>query len=131
MPVPGERIAAESLPSLRVEPCGYPHGFAAAGGEPAGAAWAGGPGYLYADGEAILLASAADAALLLRQGGGRGLEARIPVLAVGSNAYPRQLLDKFREDPVGDDRVLTVQCRVTDVGVSYVGALSGASSSAL
>ncbi|HJN91667.1 MAG TPA: hypothetical protein QGF05_02935, partial [Dehalococcoidia bacterium] len=52
------------------------------------------------------------------------LSQRIPLLAVGSNAYPRQLLDKFEAEPVDDDSVVVLGCTLRDVGIAYCASLS-------
>ena len=59
----------------------------------------------------------------LERVGGTPLDERIPVLAVGSNGYPRQLLDKF-EDPGEDERiqgdsVVVMGCSVRGLRIAY------------
>lgn len=56
--------------------------------------------------------------------GGSPLDERIPVLAVGSNGYPRQLLDKFEQDPVNDDSVVVLGCSVRGLRIGYCAGLS-------
>ena len=119
MPAADGSIDAALLPSLRDRPCLYPDGAGCAG-----QAWAGRSAYVYAGGQATPLGPQDDPAALLVRLGGAGPADRIRVLAVGSNAYPRQLLDKFREHAVRDDSVLTVSCTAPGVAVAYVAALS-------
>ncbi len=52
------------------------------------------------------------------------LTLRIPVLAVGSNAYPRQLFDKFEQHPVDDDSVVVLGCTLRGAGIAYCASLS-------
>ena len=119
MPAADGSIDAAFLPSLRDRPCLYPDGAGSAG-----QAWACRSAYVYAGGQATPLGPQDDPAALLARLGGAGPADRIRVLAAGSNAYPRQLLDKFREHAVRDDSVLTVPCTAPGAAVSYVAALS-------
>ena len=56
--------------------------------------------------------------------GSAPLSERIAILAVGSNGYPRQLLDKFREDRVSDDGLVVVECVVPGAAVAYAASVS-------
>ncbi len=108
-------LDARALPSLRECPCAYPDA------RPADAR----PPYIYAAGRVHILGEGERPDDLLQALGGAPVAARIPVLAVGSNAYPRQLLDKFADTGLADDSVPTLRCRVARVGIAYAGALSG------
>lgn len=112
-PGPDFPLDAGQLPSLQDEPCRYPDARPLSEQRP----------YLYAAGRVRPLGEregpAAALAVL-----GEGTEQRIPVLAVGSNASPRQLLDKFREQPVSDDSLPTLACRVRNVAIGYAAILS-------
>ena len=50
---------------------------------------------------------------------------RVPVIALGSNAYPRQLWDKFLRAPVEDDTIPTIACTLRDARTAYCASLSG------
>ena len=52
------------------------------------------------------------------------MEARVPVLAVGSNAYPRQLVDKFALRRPRDATVVVEPCRLADAAVVFCPRLS-------
>ena len=121
-----------AYPSLRDRPCEYPDA------RPARERWP----FLYHRSMAYPLAPDAnlpvtlpDLALRTERGvetlaawlqvaGATPLEERIPVLAVGSNVYPRQLADKFLLHPVADDSVITLPCRIRGLRVVYAAALS-------
>ena len=60
----------------------------------------------------------------LQAAGATPLDRRIPVLAAGSNVYPRQLADKFLLHPVVDDSVIALPCRMHGLRVVYAAALS-------
>ena len=60
----------------------------------------------------------------LQSAGATSLDQRIPVLAAGSNVYPRQLADKFLLHPVLDDSVIALPCRIRGLRVVYAAALS-------
>ena len=115
MPPPRTVLDARALPSLRERPCAYPDA------RPADAR----PPHVYAAGSVHVLGEGERPDDLLRTLGGAPVAARIPVLAVGSNAYPRQLLDKFADAGLADESVPTLRCRVARVGIAYAGALSG------
>ncbi len=114
--MPGSRVVLDAglLPSLRERPCAYPDARPPDRRAP----------YVYAGGRAHILGDGESPHALLRSLGGAPLAARIPVLAVGSNAYPRQLLDKFATAPPADDSVPTLRCRVPQAAIAYAGALS-------
>lgn len=52
------------------------------------------------------------------------MEARVPVLAVGSNTYPRQLVDKFALRRPRDATVVVESCRLADAAVVFCPWLS-------
>ena len=52
------------------------------------------------------------------------MEARVPVLAVGSNAYPRQIADKFGMRRPRDATVVVEPCRLPDAAVAFCPWLS-------
>ena len=108
-------LDARALPSLRERPCAYPDA------RPADAR----PPYVYAAGSVHVLGEGERPNDVLRALGGAPLAARIPVLAVGSNAYPRQLLDKFSHVGLADDSVPTLRCRVPQAAIANAGAISG------
>lgn len=60
----------------------------------------------------------------LRRAGSPPIAARLPVLAVGSNAYPRQLADKFQVHPVLDDAVPVLPCTLTGFRLVFCAHLS-------
>ena len=107
-------LDARALASLRERPCAYPDARPADARLP----------YVYAAGWAHLLGEGERPDDLLRALGGAPVAARIPVLAVGSNAYPRQLFDKFADTGLADDSVPTLRCRVAQAAIAYAGALS-------
>ena len=55
----------------------------------------------------------------LRETGAAGLRQRIALLAVGSNAYPRQLHDKLAGSAADADGLIVVRARVSGCGVAY------------
>ena len=55
----------------------------------------------------------------LRRTGAAGLRQRIALLAVGSNAYPRQLHDKLAGSAADADGLVVVRARVAGCGVAY------------
>ena len=55
--------------------------------------------------------------------GGRFAE-RTALLAVGSNAYPRQLFDKFADQPCAEHGIITVPVRLAGCGVAFCPLLS-------
>ncbi len=121
--------AAADWPSLGDEPCRYPDGRAPADRVPYG--FSRGQVYpLVRGGGAapwvLREAGATSLADWLRAVGGAALEERVAVLAVGSNVYPRQLLDKFRRSRVEDDSVITLGCRVNGAALAYAAQLSRA-----
>lgn len=111
---PGFPIDARALPSLRDEPCRYPDARPLGERTP----------FLYAGGRVRPLRDGEEPAALLWEMGAAGVSERIAVVAVGSNAYPRQLLDKFSARPVSDDSVPTLRCRVKNLAIGYAAALS-------
>lgn len=138
---PAPQNVLDTLPSLRDEPCRYPDARAPEERQ----------AYVYRDGllyaldvaeearegqqsgkrlrspaETPVLTAAGPLALSawLEESGSAPLERRIATLAVGSNAYPRQLADKFREHPVEDDSVVVMACRVRDLEVVFCASLS-------
>ena len=60
----------------------------------------------------------------LHRVGSPPIAARLPILAVGSNAYPRQLVDKFQAHPVPDDAVPVLPCTLTDLRLVFCAHLS-------
>ncbi len=60
----------------------------------------------------------------LRSHGLVPIEKRLPVLACGSNAYPRQLADKFLRFPVADDSILTLPSRIHGIRIVYAASFS-------
>ncbi len=114
MPPPRTVLDARALPSLRERPCAYPDA------RPLDAR----PPGVYAAGRVHVLGEEERPDDLLRALGAAPLAARAPVLAVGSNAYPRQLLDKFSPRGLADDSVPTLRCRVARAAIAYAGALS-------
>ena len=109
-----EVLDAAEMPSLEDAPWAYPDGRLARDRGPS----------VYGGGQVYPLGEDEDPASLLRSLGGAGLAERVPVVALGSNAYPRQLLDKFEADPVADDRVPTLRAVVPDLAISYAAMLS-------
>lgn len=125
-------IEASVYPSLREQACLYPDGRPAAERRP----------YLYRAGKVYGLqahseqAPTLDAvAVELDRGNvplGEALDgfeaaplaARVPVLAVGSNGYPRQLLDKFSPAVPEDDSVVVLGCTLRDASIGYCASLS-------
>ena len=55
---------------------------------------------------------------------GGGFAERTALLAVGSNAYPRQLFDKFTDQPCADDGIITVPVQLAGCGVAFCPLLS-------
>ena len=55
---------------------------------------------------------------------GGGFAERTALLAVGSNAYPRQLFDKFAGQPCAEHRIITVPVRLAGCGVAFCPLLS-------
>lgn len=118
------------LPSLRDEPCRYPDARPPNGWLP----------FLYHHGFALPLDPSGATSveevrvglgdetvplgLWLQQQESPSLEQRIPVLAIGSNAYPRQLDDKFHEWPVADDRVPVLACTVRHARIVFCARLA-------
>jgi hypothetical protein len=125
-------IEASAYPSLREHACLYPDGRPAAERRP----------YLYRAGKVYGLqphseqAPTLDAVAVELDTGNvplgealDGFEAaplarRVPVLAVGSNGYPRQLLDKFSVAALGDDSVVVLGCTLRDASIGYCASLS-------
>jgi len=123
---------ARDLVSLSDEPCRYPDPRSAAERRP----------YLYVRGllyevqprrEAVATLDQVPVDLedrvvplkeALERMDGAPLDERIPVLAVGSNGYPRQLLDKFAQDPVNDDSVVVFGCSVRGLRIVYCAGFS-------
>ncbi len=64
----------------------------------------------------------------LERVGGAPLDQRIPVLAVGSNGYPRQLLDKFeglgKGERIQDDSVIVMGCSARGLRIAYCAGYS-------
>ena len=114
--MPGSRVVLDAglLPSLRERPCAYPDARPPDQRAP----------YVYAAGRVHVLGEGERPDGPLRSLSGAPISARIPVLAVGSNAYPRQLLDKFAAARLADDSVPTLRCRAPHVAIAYAGALS-------
>lgn len=110
-----ERADARAMPSLVDRPCEYPDARAPGSRGP----------YVYAGGWALRLGAEESPEAVLRALGAAPLSERVPVLAVGSNAYPRQLLDKFGERPPGEDAVPTLRAAVPGLAICYAAALSG------
>ncbi len=100
------------FPSLTVQPWLYPDG---RGLEQR-------TDFAYRSGRVFPFRSPPDVAGLeawFRESGGVGLEGRVALLAVGSNAYPRQLYDKMRGSPADAEGLITVRARVAGVDVAY------------
>ena len=55
---------------------------------------------------------------------GGGFAERTALLAVGSNAYPRQLFDKFAGQPCAEHRIITVPVQLAGCGVAFCPLLS-------
>lgn len=55
---------------------------------------------------------------------GGGFAERTALLAVGSNAYPRQLFDKFADQPCAADGIITVPVQLAGCGVAFCPLLS-------
>ena len=53
------------------------------------------------------------------------LAQRVPVIALGSNAYPRQLRDKLLHAPVEDDTIPILAGTLRDARTAYCAGLSG------
>ena len=104
-------------PSLLDEPCRYPDArtprsrtaFAYAGEQ----VW---------ELQGPLDSAALDAWLIERSGA--GFSERTALLAVGSNAYPRQLFDKFTGRAGVDQGIVTLPVRLRDLGVAFCPILS-------
>ena len=123
-------LSDDRYPSLRAHPCRYPdardphdrrpflfhHGHLF----PLTPADAPEPGAVLveADGDRLSLDR------WLQQAGSPPIAARIPVLAVGSNAYPRQLADKFHDHPLPDDAVPVLACTLTDLRLVFCAHLA-------
>ena len=76
----------------------------------------------YRSGTVYRLRSPLDAAAIdawLRETGAAGLGQRIALLAVGSNAYPRQLHDKLTGSLDDAEGLVVVRARVSGCGVAY------------
>lgn len=102
-----------ALPSLADRPERYPDARPAAERRP----------FLYAAGEAWTLdedeSGAAIAGWLRGRRARIGLSDRVAVLAVGSNAYPRQLADKFEDADADDQGIAVVRTRVRGLGTAF------------
>jgi hypothetical protein len=125
-------LSASDYPSLRDEPCRYPDARSRLERRP----------YLYRDGKVYAAQPHREGALSLEEVpidlgsgvvplgealgllGAASLSQRVPLLALGSNAYPRQLLDKFEQHPVDDDSVLVLGCTLSDAAIVYCASLS-------
>ena len=55
---------------------------------------------------------------------GGGFAERTALLAVGSNAYPRQLFDKFADQPCAEHGIITVPVQLAGCGVAFCPLLS-------
>lgn len=79
--------------------------------------------FLYADGSAWTLGEGESGAAIAGWLRGRrariGISDRIAVLAVGSNAYPRQLADKFEGTDADDQGVAVVRAELRDLGIAH------------
>ena len=62
----------------------------------------------------------------LRESAATPIDRRVPVLAIGSNAYPRQLRDKFQRQNEADDVVVTLGCTIPDARIAFAPTLSKA-----
>lgn len=125
-------LSDDRFPSLRAHPCRYPDARDPAARLP----------FLLHRG-ALLRLTPVDApepgAVLVDAGGDRlsldrwlhqadspPIAARIPVLAIGSNAYPRQLADKFHAHPLLDTAVPVLACTLTDLRIVFCAHLAAA-----
>ena len=102
-----------ALPSLADRPERYPDARPAAERRP----------FLYAAGEAWTLdedeSGAAVAGWLRGRRARIGIADRVAVLAVGSNAYPRQLADKFEGTEADDQGIAVVRARARGLGIAF------------
>ena len=103
---------ARVLPSLSDEPQLYPDAR-----RPAAQ-----PDFAYRSGRVYPLRSPLDPPTLdtwLQETGAVGFRGRIALLAVGSNAYPRQLHDKLHDTPADAEGLITVCARVAGLDIAY------------
>lgn len=120
-------IAAGDLPSLRDWPCAYPDARPPADRLP----------YGFSQGRVLPLVRSGEATPAVLDGGGGlplddwlfaigepPMRERVALLAVGSNAYPRQLFDKFRGAALRDDSVVTLPCLLKGAAVAFAAQLS-------
>ena len=102
-----------ALPSLADRPERYPDARPADERRP----------FLYAAGEAWTLdedeSGAAIAGWLRGRRARIGIADRVAVLAVGSNAYPRQLADKFEGTDADDQGIAVVRASVRGLGIAF------------
>ena len=102
-----------ALPSLADRPERYPDARPAAERRP----------FLYAAGEAWTLdedeSGAAVAGWLRGRRARIGIADRVAVLAVGSNAYPRQLADKFEGTDADDQGIAVVRASARGLGIAF------------
>ena len=102
-----------ALPSLADRPECYPDARPADERRP----------FLYAAGEAWTLdedeSGAAIAGWLRGRRARIGIADRVAVLAVGSNAYPRQLADKFEGTDADDQGIAVVRAGVRGLGIAF------------
>ena len=107
------------LPSLSDRPECYPDARPAGERRP----------FLYAADEAWTLdedeSGAAIAGWLRGRRARIGISDRVAVLAVGSNAYPRQLADKFEGTDADDQGIAVVRARARGLGVAFCPVLAG------
>ena len=79
--------------------------------------------FIYADGAAWTLDDGESGAAIAGWLRGRrariGISDRVAVLAVGSNAYPRQLADKLEGTDADDQGVAVVRAELRDLGIAY------------
>ena len=106
------------LPSLADQPERYPDARPAGERRP----------FLYAAGEAWALdedeSGAAIAGWLRGRRARIGISDRVAVLAVGSNAYPRQLADKFEAADADDQGIVVVRARARGLGIAFCPVLA-------
>ena len=107
-----------ALPSLADQPERYPDARPAAERRP----------FLYAAGEAWTLdedeSGAAVAGWLRGRRARIGIADRVAVLAVGSNAYPRQLADKFEGADADDQGIAVVRASARGLGIAFCPVLA-------
>ena len=107
-----------ALPSLADQPERYPDARPAAERRP----------FLYAAGEAWTLdedeSGAAVAGWLRGRRARIGIADRVAVLAVGSNAYPSQLADKFEGTDADDQGIAVVRAGARGLGVAFCPVLA-------